>query len=639
MAAQILPTPIFRGEDNNGKALAGGLLYTYGAGTTNPLATYTDSTGLTPNTNPIALNSRGEAQVWLALGQSYKLLLTDSSGNTIPGWPVDQVQGAGNFALALQSTLTNTSLPTQGAGYIGDNTALAYPPGTVGYEMNIRMPVFPSIDVLKTRLKTQQPTQVFVTGYYSAGDGGGGPYRLDATDTTSADNGVTIIVAADGGRWKLVLQTESVSLEQAGAKGDGTTDDTDALRNAIATGLNVGGRFGRTYRFTSAMTMSLAGQTLDLSGATLKPAGAFDAISLTASVITLRNLTIDGSSLNGFCVSAPAAIQQIVMEDVTLQNGTSGLQLIDCYTSWFTRLKVNFFSTAPVVIRSTIPGTVTNSMWFEECSFNGNTTAADVILLKGAVGIFIKNCNFQSNQSTACNEIRIITDASPGNGCASIVVEGCYFESFGAAGAAIYMGDPATGSVPCGSIKVIRNYFQTSKTPVKVGTFVANDLEVTGNTFQFVTGYTGFAIKVPALFVPNCHSNTGSLGDIDRSIIPDLHFGGANTGITYSSRSGYLTRVGINVYGEVFMQLTSVGSVTGTASIYGLSINGGGNVNYAHATIYNNMVGLPGPIFGGILTNTEIIQLYTNSATGNIVLTNANFSASTGLFMTFWYSV
>jgi hypothetical protein len=39
--------------DNNGVPLAGGLLYSYAAGTTTPLATYTTSSGVTPNTNPI----------------------------------------------------------------------------------------------------------------------------------------------------------------------------------------------------------------------------------------------------------------------------------------------------------------------------------------------------------------------------------------------------------------------------------------------------------------------------------------------------------------------------------------------------------------------------------------------------------
>ena len=47
--------------DNDGVPLAGGFIYTYAAGTTTPLAAYTDSTGVTPQTNPIVLDGNGRA--------------------------------------------------------------------------------------------------------------------------------------------------------------------------------------------------------------------------------------------------------------------------------------------------------------------------------------------------------------------------------------------------------------------------------------------------------------------------------------------------------------------------------------------------------------------------------------------------
>lgn len=77
---------------NNGTFNAGGLLYTYQAGTTTPVATYTNSTGATPNTNPIVLNARGEANIWLLPNVAYKFVLQDSSANPI--WSVDQVTDA-----------------------------------------------------------------------------------------------------------------------------------------------------------------------------------------------------------------------------------------------------------------------------------------------------------------------------------------------------------------------------------------------------------------------------------------------------------------------------------------------------------------------------------------------------------------
>ena len=44
---------------DSGDPLSGGKLFTYAAGTTTPLTTYTSSSGSTPNTNPIILNAAG----------------------------------------------------------------------------------------------------------------------------------------------------------------------------------------------------------------------------------------------------------------------------------------------------------------------------------------------------------------------------------------------------------------------------------------------------------------------------------------------------------------------------------------------------------------------------------------------------
>ena len=87
----ISPTPKLQFFDANGAPLSGGLLYTYAAGTTTPLTTYTDSTGVSANTNPIVLDSRGEANVWLN-GAIYKFALYTSVGVLI--WTVDNINGS-----------------------------------------------------------------------------------------------------------------------------------------------------------------------------------------------------------------------------------------------------------------------------------------------------------------------------------------------------------------------------------------------------------------------------------------------------------------------------------------------------------------------------------------------------------------
>lgn len=87
----LAPDPVFKAFDNNGIPLLNGKLFTYVAGSSTPLASYVDSTGTTPNTNPVILNARGEANVWLQTGLTYKLTLQDSFGNQI--WSIDQVPG------------------------------------------------------------------------------------------------------------------------------------------------------------------------------------------------------------------------------------------------------------------------------------------------------------------------------------------------------------------------------------------------------------------------------------------------------------------------------------------------------------------------------------------------------------------
>ena len=90
----LMPSIVFREYDNNGNPLAFGKLFTYQAGSTTKLATYTDSTGVTPNTNPVILNSRGEAQVWLPPNVAYKFVSapsTDTDPPTNPIRTVDQV--------------------------------------------------------------------------------------------------------------------------------------------------------------------------------------------------------------------------------------------------------------------------------------------------------------------------------------------------------------------------------------------------------------------------------------------------------------------------------------------------------------------------------------------------------------------
>jgi hypothetical protein len=93
MTVALAPPPKFSSQLVTGAPLVGGKLYTYAAGTSTPLASYTDYTGGVANANPVVLDSRGEADVWFAQGSAYKLVLKDSADVTI--WTVDGVNYSG----------------------------------------------------------------------------------------------------------------------------------------------------------------------------------------------------------------------------------------------------------------------------------------------------------------------------------------------------------------------------------------------------------------------------------------------------------------------------------------------------------------------------------------------------------------
>lgn len=175
-----------------GLLLVGGRLYTYAYGTTTQKTAYADPAGTVPHTYTadglggqyIALNARGElpAPLYLATG-SYDVTLKRADGSLV--W-TRKADGVENFAGAVGA-------PT-GAGLIGygtDTVSGALDAISLGDYSNLRAYAGPQ-------------SRVFVSGYLvtSAPSGIAGDFVRDDVDVTSADNGGTIIVAANGTRWK-----------------------------------------------------------------------------------------------------------------------------------------------------------------------------------------------------------------------------------------------------------------------------------------------------------------------------------------------------------------------------------------------------------------------------------------------------
>jgi hypothetical protein len=114
--------------DNSGNVLTGGKIYTYEAGTSTPLATYTSSNGNTAHTNPIVLDAGGRVpggEIWNQL-RLYKFVLETSTGVLIATY--DNV-GSNFNATAIIANFTGngvTTVFTLGSAASNENATNVY---------------------------------------------------------------------------------------------------------------------------------------------------------------------------------------------------------------------------------------------------------------------------------------------------------------------------------------------------------------------------------------------------------------------------------------------------------------------------------------------------------------------------------
>jgi hypothetical protein len=148
----------------------------------------------------------------------------------------------------------------------------------------------------------------------------------------------------------------------------------------------------------------------------------------------------------------------------------------------------------------------------------------------------------------------------------------------------------------------------------------------------------GPGIKFPATQVASTDPNT--LDDYEEGTwTPDLQFGGAKVGMTYSVQSGTYTKIGKLVYIIGLIALSNKGSSTGDAIVQGLPFNapttggapnGGGGLSY-----WANFVTTKPETFA---TGGASISLYSTGTT-IVSATNANFANNTYMYFYCTYQV
>lgn len=94
--------------DDSGNVLTGGKIYTYEAGTTIPLASYTSSVGNIAHSNPIILNAAGRVptgEIWIDISKLYKFVVTTANDVLIATY--DNVGGSFNVTSIIANFTGN----------------------------------------------------------------------------------------------------------------------------------------------------------------------------------------------------------------------------------------------------------------------------------------------------------------------------------------------------------------------------------------------------------------------------------------------------------------------------------------------------------------------------------------------------
>ena len=266
---RLTPNPKFQAFDNDGDPLIGGKLYTYKAGTTTAQYSYSDMAG-TPNTNPVILDSRGEATVFL--NGAYKFILKTSADVTL--WTLDNIKGADFNLIAYAGTDIAAAVAAAGAT---ETTIMLDQRSTLAANLTV-----PSNVTLWVPL--------------------GG--KIDVDDYTLTING-----KVDAGFYEIfefsgtgsVAGLREAYFEWFGAVGDGATDDsvycqktTDCLSTNNS---KIIGKAGANYA-VSALT-PYSNQTWDMKGVTFTHNGAAgtNLINVYRAGVALKNFNLLGYPL------------------------------------------------------------------------------------------------------------------------------------------------------------------------------------------------------------------------------------------------------------------------------------------------------------------------------------------------------
>lgn len=460
----------------------------------------------------------------------------------------DQIDRSLRLPSTEAGTALNTTLPSV---ELRANKALIFDASgnpTVGSGSASTIPdvslvqVVDTIASLKALAIPSGAVQYFVRGYYTAGDGGGGVFRWNASDT-AADNLGTVLIpnAAPGtGRWNRILNAGPISIRHFGAKVDGATNDLTAINAAVAAAGAVAG--GAMVDLTDGTTI-VTGSINMASNVILLGRGARSVIKVAADTVlgAVRCVSISNFRLRDFSIDGGGQTTDVA----TGFKACQGIRIDNC--SYFVIERVNItkcgiknaaspttdsaFAGLGIIITALTGESAFGSI--RDCRISliagGGTANGDGIAISGYGGaailahdISVENCWFST-----CGRHCVSLSGAVASGLPSgITIRKCYMEKAGLCGLDF---EDATRSViddcritSCGNDQTYYDpattYGSTYRLLAGVATGGIDNNDITINNCRFISCYYGITYGATTnLRIHGCTLESGTREDVSWS--------------------------------------------------------------------------------------------------------------------------
>lgn len=313
MTTPYLTPPVF-----SWPAAPGGKLHTYLAGGVTPQVTYSDAAGVTPNTNPVTLDSLGSAVVRLAVGVAYHFVLKEALDVTTL-WDADNYDNAYLTSGTITAVTIGTALYPQTQAETNASvvpTNYAYAPGNM-----LRYGLVPNSSAAAAA------NTVACQALWKSSIANGPQGRFDFPNTTGADIYYfnDILDLRDG------VQIYGNNCTLSFTKLIPTAHDIDAgclfgVRNIVIRDLTLSVTYpsGSGGAQFSPLTFGVRGNDGGGGGTGTYFPNSYDSLlSAPQGNITVKNVRILNNTSKSFAVWLTGGLQDVTFEDVWIDGSNN----------------------------------------------------------------------------------------------------------------------------------------------------------------------------------------------------------------------------------------------------------------------------------------------------------------------------